>query len=111
MEISEYEELGVTVYSLDGRVDTEGVAVLKESMETAMTQGKYKLILDMAKLEYINSAGLRVLSEALTTAQDHGGDLVLVGMNDRVFRVFQIVGFTKFFPVKDNVVAAMDHFS
>lgn len=108
MNISSYEELGVVVFTLSGRVDSDGANKLKAALYEQIGAGKYKLLLVMRDVTYINSAGLRVLADVVTTAQQHGGNVRLVELNDRVRRVFEIIGFLQFFPVYENVVEALD---
>lgn len=110
LEISEYEEFGLTVYKLNGRIDTDGVDILKHTLRAGVAAGKYKMILEMSHVNYINSAGLRVLAEIVTDTQHNGGDLRLVGLNERVRRVFEIIGFVQFFGIYDTVVEAMNGF-
>lgn len=110
MHIKEYEELGVTVFSIEGRVDSDGVAILKETLRHAVKDGKYNMILDMSDVNYINSAGLRILAEVVTETTENGGDLRLVGLTPKVRRIFEIIGFIKFFRIYDSVLEAMDGF-
>ena len=110
MNITEREQQGITVFVLEGRVDSEGAVDLDLALQTALTEGKYKLVLDMAQVRYINSAGLRTLADILTQCKENGGDLRLVDLNPKVQRVFQIIGFDKFFMVYPTVDAALSGF-
>lgn len=109
MNITERQQDDITIFVLDGRVDSEGAVDLDLALQTATTEGKYRLILEMSDVRYINSAGLRTLADILTQAQDNDGDLKLVNLNPKVRRVFQIIGFDKFFTLyesMDDAVAA-----
>lgn len=108
MNISSYEELGVVVFTLNGRVDTDGAAKLKQALHEQVDAGNYKLLLVMRDVTYINSAGLRVLADVVTTTQQHGGNVRLCELTERVRRVFEIIGFLQFFPVYENVIEALD---
>lgn len=108
MNISSYEELGVVVITLSGRVDSDGANQLKQALNTQVEAGNHKLLLVMRDVSYINSAGLRVLADVVTTTQQHGGNVRLVELTERVRRVFEIIGFLQFFPVYDNVIEALD---
>lgn len=99
MNIKEREQDGVTIFTLEGRVDSEGAVDLDLALQAATAEGKYKLVLDMAQVRYINSAGLRTLADILTQCKDSEGDLKLVDLNPKVQRVFQIIGFDKFFSI------------
>lgn len=110
MNITEREQNGVSVFVLDGRVDSEGAVDLDLALQTAVTEGKHKMILDMSQVRYINSAGLRTLADILTQNKENGGDLILVDLNPKVQRVFQIIGFDKFFTVHPSVEDALTAF-
>jgi len=109
MNITEREQNGVTIYSVEGRVDSEGAVDLDLALQAATADGKHKMVLEMAEVRYINSAGLRTLADILTQNQKAGGDLKLVNLHPKVQRVFQIIGFERFFNIyesADEAVAA-----
>ena len=110
MNISERVENGVTVFVLEGRIDTEGAVEMDQTLQAAVSQGQHKMVLDMASVRYISSAGLRTLADVLTKNKQAGGDLKLVALNQKVVRVFQIIGFDKFFAVYDTSEAAIADF-
>jgi len=110
MNINERDQNGVTIFVLEGRVDSEGSVDLDLALRTAIAEGKYKMILDMAEVRYINSAGLRILADVLTQNKECGGDLRLVDLNPKVQRVFQIIGFDKFFSIYATIEEAMAGF-
>ena len=110
MNITESTRDGVAIFVLDGRVDSEGTVDLDLALQTAVTEGKYRMILDMSAVRYINSAGLRALADILTQNQANEGDLRLVDLNPKVQRVFQIIGFDKFFATYATLEEAMVDF-
>jgi anti-anti-sigma factor len=107
MNITEKEQGGVAIFVLEGRVDSEGAVDLDLALQTAVTEDKYKIVLDMSQVRYINSAGLRTLADILTQAKENNGFLRLVDLNPKVARVFQIIGFDKFFDTFPTVEAAL----
>ncbi|GIV81442.1 MAG: anti-sigma factor antagonist [Anaerolineae bacterium] len=111
MNISEREQDGVTIFTLDGRVDSEGAVDLDLALQTAVSEGKYRLVLEMAQVRYINSAGLRTLADILTQVRASQGDLKLVNPHPRIQRVFQIIGFDRFFNTYPTVEEAVASFS
>jgi anti-sigma B factor antagonist len=110
MNINERSQNGITVFELDGRVDTEGAADMDAVLLAAVAGGKHKLVLDMGKVDYISSAGLRTLADVVTRNRQAGGDVKLVAVNRRVLRVLRIIGFDKFFTLHDTVDAAVADF-
>lgn len=107
MQISETADKGVHIFTLEGRIDTPSATKLDDVLQNAATSGKNKMILDMSEVKYISSSGLRTLADVLTKNQDAGGDLKLVGLNKKVLRVFQIIGFDNFFSMYDDVKTAI----
>ena len=110
MNINERTEQGVTVFDLDGRIDTEGALDLDMTLQAAASAGKHKMVLDMGRVGYISSAGLRTLADILTHNREAGGDLKLVGLNRKVLRVLRIIGFDKFFSIYDTLEEALGEF-
>lgn len=110
MKITSQEEQGISIFILDGRVDSEGAVDLDLALQAATSEGKSKLILDMANVRYLNSAGLRTLADILTQCRDSSGDLKLAALNPKVQRVFQIIGFDKFFNIYPSIADAKKDF-
>lgn len=110
MQISEIQQDDILIVVLVGRADSDGTAILDEVLHSALQKGYSKIILDIGKLEYINSAGLRIFAEALKLTQAKGGDLYLTPPPPRVRRVFEIIGFDNFFQFFDNTEQALKAF-
>ena len=110
MNITERVENGITVFVLEGRIDTEGAVDLDLALQAAVSEGTHKMVLDMAEVRYISSAGLRTLADVFTKNREAGGDLKLAALNPRVTRVLRIIGFDKFFSMYDTLEAAIADF-
>jgi anti-sigma B factor antagonist len=110
MNITESEQNGVTIFVLEGRVDSEGAVDLDLALQTAVSEGKYKMVLNMSEVRYINSAGLRTLADILTQNKENDGNLCLVDLNPKVQRVLQIIGFDKFFSIYSTLDEALADF-
>jgi anti-anti-sigma factor len=110
MEITQRVEDGITVVQPDGRIDTEAAEQLDQVLQAALASS-HKIVVDMSKVEYISSAGLRSLAAVLVKCRDEGGDMKLAGLNERVTRVFKIIGFDLLMSVSDTVETAISEFS
>ena len=110
MEIIERDENGIMVFVLEGRIDTQGAVDMDLALQAAVSDGQYKMVLEMANVRYIGSAGLRTLADVLTKNKEEGGDLKLVALNRKVMRVFRIIGFDKFFSIHDTLQTALAEF-
>ncbi|WP_045222783.1 STAS domain-containing protein [Desulfonatronum thioautotrophicum] len=97
---------GVTIKAT-GRMDTITAPSFEEECLRWMEQGDVTLIIDFSGLEYISSAGLRVILGIGKKLKNQGGLLVFGGMSSMVREVFDISGFTSIFPVHDSMEAAL----
>lgn len=59
----------MTCWTIDGRMDASNAPQLKQQIDALFDQGRFRLVLDLASLEYIASPGLRVLIEARKRAR------------------------------------------
>lgn len=110
MKISEHEQNGITIYTLEGRIDSEGSIQLQDALYAGLEAGKYKIVLEMSQVQYINSSALRTLADVITQTREKNGDLKLVALPPRVKRVLQIVGFDKFSSIFDDLDDALADF-
>ena len=91
MEIIKNLDGNKLTIALEGRLDTSTAPNLEAELKSSLTDVA-ELILDFNKLEYISSAGLRVVLAAQKTMSKQG-EMKLVGVNDEVMEVFEITGF------------------
>lgn len=92
MNISQAREDGTLRISLEGRMDTTTAPKLEGVLKTAV-DGVTELVFDMEKLEYISSAGLRVLLAA-QKVMNRQGSMKLCNVNEDVMEVFEVTGFS-----------------
>lgn len=78
--------------ALEGRLDTTTAPKLEEELRSSV-DGVSRLVFDLAKLEYISSAGLRVLL-AMQKLMNQQGEMVLQNVNEAVMEVFEVTGFS-----------------
>lgn len=110
MDITERTSNDVVIFSLRGRIDSDGASVMDQMLQKAAANKQHKMVLDMSQVTYINSAGLRTLADILTRNRAQSGDLRLVALHPKVERVFKIIGFDKFFNTYSSVEAALGGF-
>ena len=85
-------------YFLEGRLDTTTAPQLEGDIKESI-EGVESLVMDLSKLEYISSAGLRVLLGA-AQAMDGKGDMVVRNLNQSVREVFELTGFSNLFNIE-----------
>lgn len=91
MIITENRDNGKLIMNIEGRLDTGTAPQLDAAIEAAIT-GTSELVLNMEKLDYVSSAGLRVLLKA-QKAMNKQGSMVIRNVNDTIMEVFDITGF------------------
>ena len=111
MKITQRVEGDVTVFLPEGRIDTLGATDMDQALQAAMSAGKHQMVVDMSGVDYISSAGLRALAAVLVRSRAEGGDMKLAALNERVTRVFRIIGFDALMSVHDTPEAAIAEFS
>ena len=79
-------------FNLEGRLDTTTAPELEEQLKAAL-DGVTELTLDLEKLEYISSAGLRVLLSAQKVMSKQG-EMKLIHVNDTIMEIFEVTGFS-----------------
>jgi len=93
------EKVGnVNVYYIDGRLDSNTAGSLEKKLIPAINPEEKKFVLDFSELEYISSAGLRVLLQAAKMLYQISGALVLCSAKDEIKEVFDIAGLSPIFP-------------
>ena len=98
LEISMTKDGSEYTFLLEGRLDTITSPDL-ESRINEVIGSATKLTLDFAKLEYISSAGLRVLLGALQDMEDKG-EMVVCNLTEPVYVVFELTGFGRLFNIE-----------
>ncbi len=107
MNITVTQEGEVKIVSVEGDLDTGTSPEAQETLMGMLEQGAVKMILDMEKMNYISSAGLRVLLMLAKQSGASGGELRICGLNDMAREVFDISGFSSIlniFPTRREAI-------
>ena len=99
MTISEAHEGGVVVVSPRGRIDSTTSAALERHLQGIAAAGQARVVVDFSGVDYISSAGLRVMLALAKRGRDQKGRVALFGMNDSVRQVFELAGFVALFTI------------
>ena len=99
---------GAAVISLSGEVDVYTSPRVKQEIVDLLNQGSTRLVIDVTRVEYLDSTGLGVLIGGLKRAREHDGDLRLICDNPRILRIFEITGLTKIFDIHRNEAEALE---
>ena len=97
MEIKTLNENGKLTIILSGRLDTNTAFDLEK--EVSNLDNIKELIFDLEKLEYISSAGLRILLSC-QKKMNNNGSMIVKNVNDEITKIFEITGFNNIFVIK-----------
>ena len=109
MDLNEEVVGEVTVVEVRGRVDSNTAPALNERLAKLLATPSQRLVLDMRELEYISSAGFRVLLLGARRADEAAGRVVLCGLSGKVRQLFDLGGFLDLFAIatsRDEAVSA-----
>jgi len=98
---------GVLVVTPDVDIDMSRSPELRTILRQAIDSGTKKLIVDLAKVEYMDSSGLATLVEVMRQAKGHKADLVLAALHEKVRAIFEIARLDQFFTIVDSLDEAL----
>ena len=99
MKIEKKTEQDVTILKINGRLDATTAQELEKTVLDIISSNSTPLLLDMAQLDYISSAGLRVLILALKKSKEKETGFSLCCLQDNVNNVLEIAGFLPLFKI------------
>ena len=110
MEISVTESGDVRILSFQGNLDTNTSPQAESEINSLIDAGAQKLLVNFEKLDYISSAGLRILLATAKKLKASAGDLKICGLNETVQEVFDISGFATILSVTKTEDEALGAF-
>ncbi|KPL76187.1 STAS domain-containing protein [Levilinea saccharolytica] len=111
MEISSTQFKHCDLVKIVGRVDSSTAPQMAEALNAIMDAGRYKIIIDFSGVEFISSAGLRVLVNAQKTCRRYNrGEVVLAKIPQNIYAALDLAGFTTLFQIFDEVITAVGYF-
>jgi anti-sigma B factor antagonist len=110
MQISVKTTNEVKVLAFEGKLDTGTSPDAQQRLTRLIEEGGSKFLVNFEKLDYISSAGLRVLLATAKQLKGIDGELRICSLNEVVMEVFDISGFTTIFKVFGDEAEALDGF-
>ncbi|MGE0394141.1 MAG: STAS domain-containing protein [Vicinamibacterales bacterium] len=112
MQIDERSAGDVTVLDLKGRMTMgEGDELLKDKVNSLILQGRKKLVLNLADVPYVDSAGLGEIVRTYTTVTKQGGNLKLANLTKRITDLLSITKLLTVFDTYDSEADAVRSFT
>ncbi|MGD9781816.1 MAG: STAS domain-containing protein [Kiritimatiellia bacterium] len=108
MELSVEKQNQTAIVAARGRLDAAGAPLLETRCKALILEGSNRLLLDLAQVEYVSSAGLRSLLVLAKAVKSAGGALALCGLVPAVRDVMTISGFDNILPLAADRAAALE---
>jgi anti-anti-sigma factor len=110
LEFHETVFTSAVVLAASGRLDAANSPALETRLREMVAIGRTRIVLDLERVGYIGSAGLRVLVFAGKLLADHEGRMILVGLSSENRRLFDLTGFSDLFSIAMDRAQAVAHF-
>ncbi|HTX91493.1 MAG TPA: STAS domain-containing protein [Anaerolineales bacterium] len=111
MEITSQAYKHCDLLKVQGKVDSYTAPDLTKAIEALNTQGRYKIVLDLGKLDYMSSAGFRALLVGQRNCKRYNrGEIVLASVPKRIMDALELTGFTPLFKIFSDITSAVGNF-
>ena len=103
-------DASVTIIHIAGWLDAHTFEYMEQAINNLFSEGKVRLAIELAEVEYISSAGAGVFIGTLTQSHELGGDIVLMNPTEPVREVFDMLGLSqvfKFATSKDEAIKVL----
>ena len=102
------EQNGVVIISLVGKImGGPEAGQINEQINNYIDQGKNKIVIDLEKVEWMNSSGLGILIGAIQTLKNNNGALSLINVSDRIKELLKITKLINVFDIKPDLETAI----
>ncbi|NCS88541.1 MAG: anti-anti-sigma factor [Ignavibacteria bacterium CG2_30_36_16] len=101
----------VNVIYLNGFLDAHTAPQLENEFSKLIEENKYSIVVNFKDLNYISSAGLGVFMAFIEKIRENKGDIKLTSMNDKVFNIFDLLGFPLLYEIFKSEEEAVKKFN
>ena len=111
MTITTREVSHVTIVDINGRITLgDETGLLRDTVRQLIAQGKKKIVLNLANVDYMDSSGVGELVSSFTTVRNSGGELKLLSLTKKVQDVLYVTKLYTVFDIKDDEFTAVKSF-
>ena len=110
IDIKTLAEQNITKIVVEGFLDAHTVPEMEKVIQELLQQKKFRIVVDFSALSYISSAGLGVFMSVIGDVKNNNGDIVLMKMPPKIYKVFDLLGFTEIFSIVDDEESALKVF-
>jgi anti-sigma B factor antagonist len=101
------QEDGNTIIEVGGEIDVYTAPKLRDKITELVGNGNYNLVIDMEKVDFLDSTGLGVLVGGLKKVRAHDGSMHLICNQERLLKIFRITGLAKVFVIHGSQADAL----
>jgi anti-sigma B factor antagonist len=111
MTLTTREVSHVTIVDITGRITLgDETGQLRDAVRQLIAEGKKKIVLNLAHVDYIDSSGVGELVSSFTTVRNSGGELKLLGLSKKVRDILQVTKLYTVFDIKEDEFTAVKSF-
>jgi len=108
--IKERKKEDISILYLEGYLDAHTSIELEKHFEKLANEKRYNIVINFEKLSYISSAGLGVFMAYIENVRKENGDMKLCSMNEKIFNIFDMLGFPILFEIVNDEAMAINKF-
>ncbi|MCU0489152.1 MAG: STAS domain-containing protein [Anaerolineales bacterium] len=111
MEVATTHYKHCDLVKVTGRVDSQTAPQLAEALDAITNAGRFKIVIDLSEIDFMSSAGLRVLINTQKNCKRFNrGEVLLAMVPQRIYEALDLAGFVPLFGFFDDVTTAVGYF-
>ncbi|MCI0697008.1 STAS domain-containing protein [candidate division KSB1 bacterium] len=110
-EVARADNGAISVLRLKGYLDAHTAPDLESALQKLIDEKRVNIVVNFKDLSYISSAGLGVFMGFIEEVRGGGGDIKLTNMSQKIYRVFDLLGFPTLFEIREDEGLAVGSFS
>lgn len=111
MDVTQKKQGKALILSVTGRLDAVTSPIFEDRLVRLIEGGEWNLILDLGRLDYLSSAGLRAILSTAKKIPRSEGQMIVCNLSGMIREVFSISGFDGIFPIADSIEEALEKVS
>ena len=98
-EVARVDRSDISILRIKGFLDAHTAPNFEQAIQELIEESRFKIIVSMSDLNYISSAGLGVFMGFIEEIREQEGDIKLTNMTDKVYKVFDLLGFPALYQI------------
>src|SRR5919204_6378012 len=107
LDVETTQQGEASILTLRGEIDVYTAPRLRQAIVDLVDGGAKRIVVDMERVDFLDSTGLGVLVEGLKRVKTREGTLSIVATQDKILKIFDITGLNKAFPIHASVDDAL----